>query len=742
MPLQMKAELKPPFKFYKLNIILTASLIALAVLSVAFIDTNTMKRQKLNPQVGNSSDEKRIDSIIAAMTIDEKVAMLCGNGLFSSAGIERLGIPELHYTDGPFGVREEINRKSWNAAGWTNDSATFFPTGSALAASWNPELAYKYGTGIGEEAKTRGKDILLAPAVNITRTPLNGRTFEYMSEDPYLNSRLAVNYILGVQNSGVSACVKHYAANNQETNRGNINVIMDERTLREIYLPAFQAAVIEAHVNTVMAAYNKFRGSYCAENDYLLNTILRQEWSFKGPVISDWGGTHSTVKAAINGLDVEMGTSLFFTKNLLDSVKLGKIPVSVINDKVRRILRVKLFTMKTPVPIANSQVSTAEHMKIAYNIASQSIVLLKNSKKLLPLKLSVIKKLVVIGDNATHKHAFGGFGAGVKTRYEITPLAGLKDLVGTKATIQFVQGYKPKFTFKKKGYGRDAVNKADSSLILEAVNAAKNSDAVILFAGTNHDVETEASDRTSLVLPFAQDELIKAVCAANPNTVIVIVAGAPLDLQQVETSGNAILWSWFNGSEGGHALADIIFGKVNPSGKLPFTFPVSIEQSPAHAMEAYPGDSNEVYKEGILVGYRWFDTKNISPLYCFGYGLSYSDFTYSDLKTDKDNYEENAKISLSLKLKNNSKIDGLEVVQLYVSDVNPKVLKASKELKAFKKVLVPEGKEVTVNFELPASDLAYYDETLKKWNISPGKYKIQVGSSSRDIRAAVEIRIK
>ena len=727
-------------KFSRFYLFLTASLILLlAVLSSA--NTNN---SEINSRSASASpaDEKRIDSIITAMTIEEKVAMLCGNGLFSSAGIERLGIPEIHYSDGPFGIREEISRKSWNAAGWTNDSATFFPTGSALAAAWNPDLAYKYGTGIGEEAKTRGKDILLAPAVNITRTPLNGRTFEYMSEDPYLNSRLAVNYIRGVQNSGVSACVKHFAANNQETNRGTVDVTMDERTLREIYLPAFKAAVVEAHANTVMAAYNKFRGSSCAENEYLLNTILRKEWNFKGPVISDWGGTHSTVKAAMNGLDVEMGTSLYFTKKLLDSVTIGRVPVAVIDEKVRRILRVKLFSMKTPVPPANSLVATAEHMKIAYNIASQSIVLLKNSKKLLPLNVSGIKKLVVIGDNATHKHAFGGFGAGVKTRYEVTPLAGLKDLIGSKATIEFVQGYKPKFTFKKKGYGRDAVNKPDSALILEAVNAAKTADAVILFAGTNHDVETEATDRTSLQLPFGQDELIKAVCAANSNTIIVVVAGAPLDLKQAESSGNAILWSWFNGSEGGHAIADAIFGKINPSGKLPFTLPVSIEQSPAHAMDAFPGDSSEVYKEGILVGYRWFDTKNIDPQYCFGYGLSYSNFKYSDLKTDKNNFTEKDKISISVKIQNTSKIDGLEVVQFYISDLNPKVLKASKELKAFEKVLVPAGKVVEVKVEIPALELAYYDETLKKWNLSAGKYKIQAGSSSRDIRATSDITIK
>lgn len=721
--------------FSPLRLFFIIAVIAAGMVSTSFI---------LKPGQDNQGDEKRIDSIIAAMTLEEKVNMLCGNGLFSSAGIERLGVPELHYTDGPFGVREEMGKKSWNPLGLKTDSATFFPTGSALAATWNPDMAYLFGTGIGQEAKTRGKDMLLAPAVNITRTPVNGRTFEYMSEDPWLNSRLAVNYIEGVQNAGVAACVKHYAVNNQETNRGTVDVIVDERTLREIYLPAFRASVEEAHVYSVMAAYNKLRGDYCSENDYLLNTILRKEWGFKGTVISDWGGTHSTVKAALNGLDVEMGTSMFFTSGkLLAAIKDGKIPVSVIDDKVRHILRVKLFTMKTPFPPAGSQVSTPEHEKMAYDIASQSIVLMKNTKNLLPLDLKTVKKIVVIGDNATHKHAFGGFGAGVKARIEVTPLAGLKDRIGNSASIEFVQGYKPKYTFVRgRGFGRKPVDSVDNKLLTEAVEAARKADVVIFFAGTNHDVETEATDRTSLALPFGQDELIRAVCTANKNTIIVVVAGAPQDLHAADASSSAILWSWFNGSEGGHALADVILGKVNPSGKLPFTLPASLDQSPAHALGTFPGDSTAVYKEGILVGYRWFDTKNINPEYCFGYGLSYTTFAYGKMKTDKKKYRAGDKIEVSLKLKNSGKKDGMETVQLYVSDLDPKVMKAAKELKAFKKVMVPAGKEVEVKMEVDASNLSYFDEKSMQWVLSPGKYKLMAGSSSRDIRNSCEIDIQ
>lgn len=705
--------------------------------------TSKIKAQELNKSgIQNSYTlETRIDSVLAVMTLEEKVAMLCGNGLFTSAGLERLGITELNYTDGPFGIREELGKNSWAALGWTTDSATFFPTGSALAATWNPEMAYIYGTGIGQEAKTRGKDILLGPAVNITRSPVNGRTFEYMSEDPFLNSRLTVGYIKGVQNQGVAACVKHFAANNQETNRGRVNVTMDERTLREIYLPAFRAAVEEAHVMTIMAAYNKFRGAYCAENDYLLNKILRNEWNFQGFVMSDWGGTHSTVNSALFGLDVEMGTKQFFNDKLLKAVQSGQVPVSVIDAKVRRILRVNLFAHSYSAP-ASKVVSTPEHGKIVYDIALQSIVVLKNSTNLLPLNLTKSKKIAVIGDNATHKHAYGGFGAGVKTRYEITPLEGLKAKVGSKAVINFVQGYKPKYIPRKKGFGRDADNTPDQALIKEAVEAAKKADVAIIFAGTNHDVETEATDRTDLLLPFGQDELIKAVSAVNKKTVVVIVAGAPVDLRTANTAVPSIVWSWFNGSQGGNAVADILLGNVQPSGKLPFTLPAALDDSPAHALKAFPGDSIVNYAEGLLVGYRWFDTKNVKPLFCFGHGLSYTKIDFGAIQTDKTGYNASDKIQVKVKLKNSGARDGFETVQLYVSEVSPTVFKPAKELKAFQKVFVPIGKESEVTLEIPVSSLAYYDEANKTWVVSKGAYKLMAGASSQDIRLTTDLTIE
>jgi beta-glucosidase len=694
--------------------------------------------------IKSSSDEltthdQKIDSIISVMTLEEKVNMLCGNGLFTSAGIERLGIGEIHYTDGPFGIREELGKKSWGSIGLTTDSATFLPTGSALAASWNPDLAWKYGETIGAEAKTRGKDILLGPAINITRTPLNGRTFEYMSEDPYLNSRLAVAYVKGVQSNGIASCVKHYAANNQETSRGVVDVTMDERTLQEIYLPAFKAAVNEGGAFAVMAAYNKFRGKYCAENDFLLSKTLKQDWNFKGMVMSDWGGTHSTVGSALAGLDVEMGSEKFFTKALLDSVKKGLVPESVINDKIKRILRVYYFTRRNAEK-PGQQVSTPAHMKTVYDIACQTIVLLKNSKNILPIQIQKMKILAVIGDNAIQKQASGGFGAGVKARYEITPLDGLKNRIGNSAKIEFAQGYKPKYT-KGQGSGKVADSKPDQALIAEAVNLAGRADAVILFVGNNREVETEATDRPDLTLPFGQDALIKAVTAANPNTVIVVVAGAPVDLQMAESSSSALLWSGFNGSEGGNALADVILGKVNPSGKLPFTIPASLKDSPAHALDAFPGKGEENYTEGILVGYRWFDTKNIQPMYCFGHGLSYTRFDYSTVQTDKKGYSGEDVIKISVKVNNKGNLDGLETVQLYVSDLGQGVNKAKQELKAFKKVQVLSGKGIDVTLELPASDLSWFDEKQMKWVLTPGNYRLSAGSSSRDIRGSVDINI-
>src|SRR5512133_121121 len=647
----------------------------------------------------NPADEQRIDSILKILTIEEKVNMLCGNGLFSSAGIERLGIHDLQYTDGPFGIREELGKKSWAPAGLTTDSATFFPTGSALAAAWNPDLAFAYGSAMGEEARTRGKDVLLGPAVNITRTPLNGRTYEYISEDPLLNSKLAVGYVKGVQSTGVAACVKHFAVNNQETRRGDVSVEIDERSLREIYLPAFKASVTEGGAYVMMAAYNKLRGDYCAENDYLLNQVLKDEWKFKGMVISDWGGTHSTVKSALHGLDVEMGSERFFNQPLLDSVKNGLVPETVINDKVRRILRVALYTARKPVT-QSQEVSTEAHNKVAYDVASQSIVLLKNTKGLLPVDPARIKSIAVIGENAVTKQAQGGFGAGVKARYEITPLDGLRNRLGSSVKINYVKGYQSRFV---EGQRFVPDNSADKGLIAEAITAASKAELAILFVGNNREVETESFDRQDLKLPFAQDELIRSVCNANRNTIIVVVAGAPVDLHVADSACGSVLWSWFNGSQAGNALADVILGKINPSGKLPFTIPVKLNDSPAHALGTFPGSDSVRYKEGILVGYRWFDNKNISPRFPFGFGLSYTDFLYSTIAPDKTTYSKKDIIHLGVGVKNTGKRDGMETVQIYVSQVEPEGLKPVRELKAFKKVMIQAGAESNVTMDIPVS---------------------------------------
>lgn len=691
-------------------------------------------------------EEKRIETILSGMTLGEKVAMLYGKGLFVSEGIPRLGIREIHYTDGPFGIREELEFSSWPPLKLTTDSATFLPAGSALAATWNPGLAREYGRVLGEEAVTRGKDVLLGPAVNITRSPLNGRTYEYLSEDPWLNSRLVVEYVRGVQDCGVAACVKHYALNNQETNRGSVDVLADERTVREIYLPPFRAAIVEAGAWSVMAAYNKFRGYWCAENDYLLNRVLRDEWGFRGMVISDWGGTHSTVASALNGLDVEMGSSArrtYFGQPLLDSVKAGIVPESVIDDKVRRILRVRMLTEKKTAPETGGLVATPAHMETALKIASEAVVLLKNDSGLLPLSALEVKKIAVIGDNATMKHATGGFGAGVKTRYEISPLEGLENRIGGRASITFSRGWAPGYL---PSAGRGALRRTndtpDAGLLAEAVAAARDADVVLFFAGTNREFETEGTDRTSLDLPFGQNEVLKAVTAANPSTIVILVSGSPFDISTIMQSAPSILWSGFNGSEGGNAIADVILGNVNPSGKLPFTFPAALNDSPAHALDAFPGDRTVTYKEGILVGYRWFDTRNIEPLLCFGHGLSYSSFTYSRMKTDKKAYGSDEVIKLSLRVRNTGSIKGAETVQVYVSDRNPGMDKAARELKAFRKIMIPAGKSVKASISINVSDLACWDEKTNGWITEPGEYLIAAGSSSRDLRSAATITIR
>lgn len=700
--------------------------------------------------------EEKITELISQMTLEEKAGMLHGTSMFATSGIPRLGIPELTMADGPLGVREEISRDSWAPAGWENDFATYLPAGAGLSATWNVELAYTFGNVIGAESRDRNKDVLLAPAFNIIRTPLGGRTYEYFSEDPFLNKKITVPYIVGVQDNDVAACIKHYAVNNQETNRGTVDVQMDDRTLREIYLPAFEAAIKDAHAYSVMGAYNRFRGDYLNENEYMLQDVLRDEWGFKGIVISDWAAIHSTVKALKAGADVEMGTNAsfdeyFFAQPLIDSVKAGKLAEEEVDKHVRRVLRV-MHNIKSidSTGRAKGARNTDQHFQDAYTIASESVVLLKNDNNMLPLNLDGIKSIAVIGDNATKKNALGGFGAGVKSEREVTPLEGLQNRLPESVQINHAQGYLERYSKTEKSKlgditldGPVTINELDPELVEEAVNAARNSDVAIIFAGSNRDYETEASDRASLDLPFGQEELIEKVMEVNPNTIVVMIAGAPFDIENVEQNTSTLVWSWFNGSEGGNALADVLLGNLNPSGKLPWTMPRNLEDSPAHATGSFPGGETATYEEGILVGYRWFDTKNVEPMYPFGYGLSYTTFDFSNARADRNGaYGENETIEVSVDVANTGDVAGKEVVQLYVSKPDSQVERANQELKGFAKKEVAAGGTETFTIEVPVKELAYYNEESQSWNVEPGNYTFRLGSSSRNIQEEITVNIK
>ena len=705
-------------------------------------------------EIGSEFDAE-IDKLVAQMTLEEKIGMLHGNSMFTSGGVKRLGIPELKMADGPLGVREEISRDNWAPAGLTNDFATYYPAAGALAATWNDEMSYTFGNSVGQEMRARDKDMLLSPAINIVRTPLGGRTYEYMTEDPFLNKKMAVPMIVGLQDNDIMACVKHFAANNQETNRDFVDVQIDERTLREIYLPAFEAAVKEAHAYSIMGAYNKFRGEYLCENDYMLNKILRDEWGFKGVVVSDWAAVHSTEKSLKSGLDIEMGTpkpfnEFFLADKLIAAAKAGTVSEAEIDIHVKRILRV-LFQVKAMggKERVKGSLATEAHYQDAYKIAAEAVVLLKNDNNALPLQLEGVKSIAVIGNNATKKNALGGFGAGVKTKREVTPLEGLKNRLPKSIQINYAEGYLERYDEKNKGNlgnitsnGPVTIDQLDPAKVQEAVEAVKKSDVAIVFAGSNRDYETEASDRRNLKLPFGQEELIKKIVAVNPRTIVVVIAGAPFEIEDLSKKTSALVWSWFNGSEGGNALADVLLGKVNPSGKLPWTMPKKLMDSPAHATNSFPGEKAVNYAEGILVGYRWFDTKNIAPLYPFGYGLSYTSFAFDNAKADKTSYAQNETISVTVEVKNTGKVDGKEVVQLYAAKSDSKITRAAKELKGFKKVLVKSGSSNTVTIQVPVKELAYYDVAAKKWTVEPGKYILKVGNSSRDIKKEIPVTIK
>ena len=701
--------------------------------------------------------EKRIEKLIKKMTLEEKVGLLHGNSKFYVAGVERLGIPEWSLSDGPHGVRAEINRHDWAYAGWTNDSASYFPTGTAFAAAWNPELAYRRGEVLGEEARWRKKDVLLGPGVNIIRSPLCGRNFEYMSEDPYMNSVLAVAYIKGLQSRDVACSVKHFAVNNQETNRTTVDVECSERALREIYLPAFKAAVQEGGALTVMAAYNKFRGEFCAENNYLVRKILRNEWGFDGVYVTDWGAAHSTVPSMEAGLDLEMGTLIdkyedwYYANPLIEAVKSGKVPMSLVDEKVGDVLRVMIKTnvLDPKKRFGPGSMNTKEHQQATYDAAAEAIVLLKNQNNLLPLDFSSIKSLAVIGDNATRKHSNGGLSSEIKAVYEVTPLEALRAKWGDKVDIRFAQGYEKLSTFvegsnngQSSGTFSSKTQESDA-LLKEAVEVARTSDVALLVCGLNHDYDTESFDRLNMDIPYGQVELIQEVVKANPHTIVVMIAGSPLNMAAVDICSPAIVWAWFNGMEGGNALVDVLSGKVNPSGKMPFTTPVSLDQSPAHALGNFPGRDLKVnYEEDILVGYRWFDTKGLPVVYPFGYGLSYTTFDYSNLNTDKETYDQADTIQATFTLTNTADREGAEVAQLYVSDPVCSVMRPVKELKGFKKVFLKPGESRRITLDIPVSSLAFYSEAQSQFVVEPGEFILQLGASASDITQRISVEVK
>lgn len=694
-------------------------------------------------QLGDARLEARVEAILKQMTVEEKVALCHGDSKFTSAALPRFGLPRRWMSDGPHGVREDVGPDTWNPAGRTDDFATYMPINLCLAATWDTTLAKEFGATIGQEARARGKHIMLGPGLNIMRTPLNGRNFEYFGEDPWLASRMGVGYVQGEQGEGVSSCIKHYAANNQETQRNSIDVQMDDRTLHEIYLPAFRAGVQEGGAMSVMAAYNRFRGAYCSENELLLNTILKGEWGFKGIVMSDWAGVHSTDGAVRHGMDLEMGTNrkysdFYLADPFLNGVKHGTYPMALLDDKARRNLRVILATQH---PERGGSLNTPAHQATARKVAEAGIVLLKNDGMTLPLNAPEVKTIAVIGDNAVRLMARGGGSAGIKAFYEITPLQGILNRAGATADVTFSQGYRqPQRRFGRAdaaGVQATTATQAtnDASLVDRAVRAAKAADVVVYVGGLYHGRggDDEGSDRPDLKLPFGQDELIAKLAAANKRMIVVLMSGGPVEMPWL-AGVPAVVQAWYPGMEGGNAIASVLFGDVNPSGKLPFTMPKILSDSPAHAANAYPGkDGKEEYSEGLLVGYRWFDTKAIDPLFPFGHGLSYTTFGYKNARITGD--------SVEVEVTNTGARDGSEVVQLYVEPIRSRLLRPKQELKGFAKVALKAGETKTVSIPFESRAFAFYDPVAKAWMAEAGDYRLLVAASSRDIRARLDYHL-
>ncbi|WP_205727844.1 glycoside hydrolase family 3 C-terminal domain-containing protein [Flammeovirga pectinis] len=707
----------------------------------------------LSPSIAQTTKtEQKIDEIIAQLTLEEKVAMCHAQSKFTSAGVPRLGIPEIWMSDGPHGVRAEINWDNWGYAGWTNDSITAFPALTCLAATFNEDLSKEYGVAVGEEARYRKKDILLGPGVNIYRTPLNGRNFEYMGEDPYLASQMVVPYIHGVQSNGVAACVKHFVANNQEKWRGHINVELSDRALHEIYLPAFKSAV-DGGVWSMMSAYNQIRGQYCSHNEYLVNDILKGDWGFDGVYLTDWGAAHNTKQSALYGLDIEMGTGTngltYSEKNHYENYYLagpfkeilnsGEVSEDVVNDKVRRILRLMYRTsLAENKPLGS--INTEDHHDVARRVAQEGIVLLQNEGNFFPISDKKMK-IAVIGENATRMMTIGGGSSELKVEYEISPLQGIQERF-KNAEVVYTMGY----ASGPSQYGQVIPSTLDAdSLKNEALKAVKGADVVLFFGGLNksHHQDCEDGDRLTYDLPFGQPELIETLAATNSNIGVVLISGNAVATpwsDKVKT----VMQGWYLGTETGHAVADIISGDVTPSGKLPFTFPKKLEDNAAHhyGEMSYPGDNvNEEYKEGILVGYRWHDTKKITPAFAFGHGLSYTEFKLENIASDKKSYDVNDTIEVTCSLNNIGDVDGAEVVQVYVGKHKSIVERATKELKAYQKVSLKKLSSEKLNLSIPISSLRYYNENKSDWELEEGEYYIYVGNASDNISKKIKVSI-
>lgn len=703
--------------------------------------------------------EERIEDALSRMTVEEKVAMCHAQSKFSSAGVPRLGIPENWMTDGPHGIRPEVFWNEWDQAGWTNDSCVAFPALTCLAATWNPDMAYLYGKSIGEEARYRNKNVLLGPGVNIYRTPLNGRNFEYMGEDPYLASKMVVPYVQGVQSNGVAACVKHFALNNQETNRHTVNVHVDDRALYEIYLPAFRAAVQEGNAWAIMGAYNLYKNQHACHNRYLLNDILRKEWNYNGVVISDWGGAYDTYESAYNGLDMEFGTgtdgltdartseydAYHLARPYLKLIKNGDIPIENLDNKVRNILRLVFRTTMS----ANRPYGTfgsPEHFDAARKIAQEGIVLLKNEENILPIGLDGKKRIAVIGENAIRMMTVGGGSSSLKAKHEILPLDGIKAAVGNKAEVTFARGYVGKISVGYNGVDTGQAiedNREKDTLIAEACRIAEMSDIVIFVGGLNKEIhqDCEGSDRYAFQLPYAQNELLDALSKVNENIVVVLVSGNAVEMPWVDNV-KSIMQAWYCGSEAGNAIADILFGKVNPSGKLPFSFARKLDDYGAHALDAYPGDRDVYYKEGIFVGYRWLEKNKTKPLFPFGHGLSYTIFKYGKPVFSSRELSSSDSIVVSVPIRNTGGMKGKETVQLYIGDKKSTLPRPLKELKAFRKIELQPGEEKNVDFKISVADLMFFDDVRHAWTYETGKFVVYIGASSEDIKYSTEITLK